>query len=664
MLRLFSKFQRSQKLVLTIFCLLLLVGLVIFYLPNTDLMPGNPNAGATAAADKTVIATVGSVEITLRELKNAVTSYGQRYSRAGQLPFSTLKALGADKEALDGLIANRLALAVAKDLGLTGTDREISEQVLRSYVNPQTQQFVGKAEYIRSLALQGSTPSEYEESIRDGLSANKVRSYVMAGEQASDKEVEEAYKKDNTKVEVSYAVIDREKVKSKLKATDEELKAYYDSHKDSFKADKPTRKVDYLFVSTDQVAKTMTITDADLKAEYDTNKQFEFRVSVIRRDVLTYADEETVRAKINEINQRVRGSQSAKAEDFAVVARGESQDPSKTKGGDIGFIRKDPNKPGAWQQRVFSLKVGDIDGPFRDGQSYYLLKAAEQREVPFEAMKATLRAGVANRKAYTRASELADKAYEEATKTKDLRKGAEAIAAEMKQPVEALLKTTPYFKDGDALPEIGSNPAFEESVKELKKGDITVKVGIPNGMAVPQLADLLGEGAALTFEQARNQVENKWRDEKEPNVAFARAQYIISNAKSAAEFNALCKAEGLEVKTDSNFNNVTFPGQAAGGLQSSQVARNALFNLKEGEAVKTPVKFGVGGFMIFVATKRTEADMSQIGSAREDLRQRIVSDRQGLAYDAYIKAARKRYEDAGKIKIYQDRIDKAFEGAQ
>ncbi len=664
MLRFFSKFQRSRNLFLGAFCLLLLIGLVMFYLPSTNLMPGT-NTAATSADDKIVVATVGSEEITLREFRNALRSYGQRYTRQGELPYATLKALGADKEALDGLVANRLALDVARDLGLSGTDREISEQVVRSFTNQQTGQFIGKAEYMRSLALQGTSASEYEESLRDGLTANKVRAYVMAGEQISDKEIEESYKKDNTKVEVSYAIIDREKVKSKLKATDAELQAYYDGHKGSFKADKPTRKVDYIFISTDQVAKTMTITDADLKAEYDSNKQFEYRASVIRRDVLTSADEDTVSQKINEINQRIRGAQGgAKPEDFATVAKAESQDPSRVKGGDIGFIRKDPNKPGAWQQRAVNLKVGDIDGPFRDGKSYYILKVTEQREVPFEAMKATLRAGVANRKAYQRASELADKAYAEATAAKSLLKGAEAIAADIRQPAASLLKTTPYFKDGDTLPEIGSNPAFEEAVKDLKKTDFTEKVGIPGGLAIPQMADVLAEGSALSFEQAKNQVENKWRDEKEPNVALARAQDIINKAKSAAEFTALCKAEGLEVKTDNNFNNVTFPGSAVGGLQTGQVARNALFTLKENEVVKAPIKYGAGGFMIFVATKRTEADMSQIGAARADKRQAMVTERQSLAYDAYIKAARKRYDDAGKIKIYQDRIDKAFEGAQ
>lgn len=661
MLRFFAKFQRSRTIVLFAFSLLLLVGLVIFYIPNTDLANGR-NLSATSENDSQVIAKVGSQEITLKEFRNAMTAYGQQYGRGNQLPFPTLKALGVDKQALDSLIASRLSLDIADTLKLTGTDREVSDQVVKTFANPETSQFIGKEEYIRRLALSGTGVNEYEKSVREGITANKVRSYLISGEQVSDKEIEESYKKDNTKVEVAYAIVDRDKVKDTFKPSDDELKSYYEAHKNEFKADEPTRKVDYIFISTDEVAKTMNITDADLREEYNSNKQFEYRASIIRRDVLASTDENTVQAKFEEITKRVKpaANTNAKPEDFAVVAKAESQDvKTASKGGDIGWVRKDPNRTSAWQQRIFTsgLKVGDIDGPFRDGQSWYLMKVTEQREVPFEQMKATLRAGVSNRKAYGRASELANKAYEKATEYKDLRKAADEVAKEMKTTGDKLIKSTPYFKNGDTLPGIGSSPQFEEAVGALKKGEIGDKVGITGGLAVPQVVDILEKGTLLIFEQARNQVENKLRQEKEPNIALAKAQELITNAKTAAEFQTLAKAAGLEVKTDSNFNNVTFPGQAAGGLQTSQQARNALFSLKEGEIVKAPIKYGAAGYMVFAATKRTEADLSKLAASREDIRQRLVSERQGLAYDAYIKAARKRYEDAGKIKIYQERID-------
>ncbi len=669
MLRFFAKFQRSRNIILFLFSMLLLVGLVIFYIPNTDLTGGR-NLGATSETDNQVIAKVGSQEILLKEFRNAMTAYGAQYGRGNQLPLPTLKALGVDKQALDSLIASRLSLDIADTLKLAGTDREVSDQVIKTFANPETNQFIGTEEYRRRLALSGSNVNEYERSVREGITANKVRSYLISGEQVSDKEIEESYKKDNTKVEVAYAIVDRDKVKDTFKPADEELKSYFEAHKNDFKADEPTRKVDYIFISTDEVGKNMVITEADLKEEYNSNKQFEYRASIIRRDVLASADEDTVKAKFDEITKRVKpaAGTNAKPEDFGVVAKAESQDTKTAgKGGDIGWVRKDPNRSSAWQQRIFTsgLKVGDIDGPFRDGKSWYLMKVAEQREVPFEQMKATLRAGVSNRKAYGEASKLADKAYEKATQYKDLRKAADEIAKDplLKTSADKLLKSTPYFKNGDTLPGIGSSPQFEEAVGTLKQGEIGDKVGITGGLAVPQATDILEKGTQLSFEQARNQAENKLRQEKEPNLALAKAQELITKAKTAAEFQTLAKAAGLEVKTDSNFNNVTFPGQAAGGLQTSQQARNALFALKEGEIVKAPIKYGVAGYIIFAATKRTEADLSKLAASREEIRARLVSERQGLAYDAYIKAARKRYEDAGKIKVYQERID-SFIAAQ
>src|SRR5262252_130442 len=159
-------------------------------------------------------------------------------------------------------------------------------------------------------------------------------------------------------------------------------------------------------------------------------------MSVIRLDVLASQDESVVNTKINDLNRRVRGGGENKPEDFAQVARGNSSDASASKGGDLGWVRKDANKPGDWKQRIFtsSLKVGDIDGPFREGKSWYLVKVTEERDVPFEQMRETLVAGARNRQSYTRASALADKVYEEFTANKDIHKTADDIAKEIKVP--------------------------------------------------------------------------------------------------------------------------------------------------------------------------------------------------------------------------------------
>jgi hypothetical protein len=284
-------------------------------------------------------------------------------------------------------------------------------------------------------------------------------------------------------------------------------------------------------------------------------------------------------------------------------------------------------------------------------------------------MRDTLKATVQNNKSYTAANNLAQKAYEKATEYKDLRKAAEEIAKEIKVSADSLLKTTQYFKNGDEQKDLGegnsvaNNPAFDDATSTLAKNEIGEKVSIPGGFAVPRVVDLLEKGAAMSFEQALNQVENKYRREKEPNLAQSRAQEILSQSKNADDFERLAKAAGLEIKNDTNFNTYSFPGQSQGGLQTSNQARAALLSLKEGEVAKAPIKVGAS-YLIFAAKKRTDADLSKLPQEREGVRQALLGERQNLAFETYTKAARKRYEDQGKIKIFQDRIDKFFKDAE
>jgi peptidyl-prolyl cis-trans isomerase D len=668
MLRFFAKLERSRNFVLIIFCGLLLIGLIAFYIPTTYLGPGvGPRRSSD---DNVVIAKVGSQEITLGEYKSALLNRLSAFGGGQPIPLTVARSIGFDKDALDQLISGRLVLDLGSELNLTGSNSEVNDAIRRSFAGPNGD-FIGKAEYLRQLRLRGTTADEVESGQRDNITARKVRDFLISTAQVSDRDIEEKYKKDNTKVETVYAILDLEKVRSKLKPTEQDLRSYFDARKDEFKADDRTRKVDYIFIPTKEVAKTVPVTDEELKKEYESRKQYEKRASVIRLDVLANSDEGTVKAKIDDLARKVRGSKDVPAEDFATVAKGNSQDPTAKAGGDIGWIKKEPNKPGQWRQRLYTseLKVGDIDGPFRDGKSWYLMKVTDEREIPFAQMRDTLKATVQNNKSYTAANNLAQKAYEKATEYKDLRKAAEEISKEIKVSADSLLKTTPYFKNGDEQKDLGegnsvaNNPAFDDATSTLGKNEIGEKVSIPGGFAIPRVVDILDKGAALSFEQALNQVENKYRREKEPNLAQSRAQDILSQSKNADDFERLAKADGLEIKNDTNFNTYSFPGQAQGGLQTSNQARAALLSLKEGEVAKAPIKVGAS-YLIFAAKKRTDADLSKLPQEREGVRQTLLSERQSLAFETYTKAARKRYEDQGKIKIFQDRIDKFFKDAE
>lgn len=655
MLRFFAKFQRSSKVVLLVFSLVLLVSMLFFFLPNQTL-PGMQGVGGTGD-DDVIIAKVGSHDITLKEFRNQLLSTAQVYAQGRGVDPRLIRGMKLDQQTLDKLIEDRLMQSEAEKFGFTGTDQEVNDAVHAQFTDPETGRFIGAQEYLRRLRLNGQDPEEFERSIRNSFVANKMRMYLASGVQVSEKEAESEFKNNNTKVEVIYATIDKDKIKEsdRPKPTDQEAQTYYDGHKDEFKATEPTRKVEYVFIPTEKV--TVTLTDEQLKAEYEKNKQKEPRVSVIKLNVLTPADDETVRKKISELKARAQGDSAKQAEDFAALAKGNSQDPSASKGGDIGWVKKDANRPNDWKQRAHGLSVGAMEGPFKEGGSWYLMKVTEERDIPFEEMKPTLVAGAKNRGQYAKASEIADKAYELFTANKDLRKTAEAIAAEMKVTPEELMRTTPYFKKGDTLPDIGSNPSFEKSVEELKKGDIADKIGIPNGIAVPRLVDVIEGGVQLTFEQARNQIDTKLQREKDVNAVQQKAAAYLAKAKTADELKALLKADGIEAKTDAN-NLSAIPFSS---LQITKQIQTAVLATKENEVAKAPVKTGAGTYLIFAATKRTEADMAQFAVQKRAIQMQMEGERGSLVYDAFVRAARKRYEDAKKIWIDQKRIDQLID---
>ncbi|HYE75016.1 MAG TPA: peptidyl-prolyl cis-trans isomerase, partial [Blastocatellia bacterium] len=654
MLRFFSKLEHSRKIVLIFFTAILLVGLVAFYIPDNPLTAGR--VGAEPGDGETVVAKVGAQEIKLKDYRKVLQSYVSIYSRGGALNPQMIKALNLDTQALDQLIEQKVIINEGSRLGLIGSDTEVSDTIVKmsAFTDPETGKFIGLEEYRRQLALRGENIGDFEGAIREGVVLDKLRRYLMSSAQVSDRAIEEEFRQNNTKVSVVYAVVEKDKIKDKLKLSDEDLRAYYDSHKEEFKATDTVRQVEYLYIPTDKVAESLKLTDEDLKAAYEKNKQMEPRVSIIKINVKSGSaqDEQAAQAKINELALRVKGTESQKPEDFAAVARGNSEDTaSAAKGGDIGFVKKDANRPNDWKQRAHFLKPGQIDGPFRDGNSWYLVKVSEERVIPFEEVKPTLVAGERNRRSYAEANKLADKAYELFTESKDIHKAATAMAADLKVPADSLIRKTPFFKNGDSLPEIGSNPAFEEAIGKLNKGEIGDKISIPGGFAIPRLIDTRDKGTQLSFEEAKNQVDNVFRRQRELTLVKDTAFSIINQSKTADEFKELVKQNGLELKTDDN-NLTSYP---ASNLATLQQIRAAVTQVKAGEVSKVPIKVGVN-YLIFAATSRTEPDLSQLAVQRDGIRERLMNEQGSMIYDAYVKGLRKRYDEQGKIKINKNVI--------
>jgi peptidyl-prolyl cis-trans isomerase C len=141
-----------------------------------------------------------------------------------------------------------------------------------------------------------------------------------------------------------------------------------------------------------EASQAIAATEAEAKDFYDKNPdKFEqpesIRASHILLMVNEKADDATrkkTREKIESILKRARAG-----EDFAKLAKENSQDGSAQQGGDLGFFRRGQMVP-AFEQAAFALKPGEISDVVTTPYGFHIIKAAEKRaaqKIPYEQVK-------------------------------------------------------------------------------------------------------------------------------------------------------------------------------------------------------------------------------------------------------------------------------------
>ena len=135
--------------------------------------------------------------------------------------------------------------------------------------------------------------------------------------------------------------------------------------------------------------------EATLRAAYDADKtqyeQVKARHVLIRaagsQMPLAPGAKELTDAEAKAKAQAIRDRIVNKKEDFATVAKAESDEPAaKTSGGDLGFFSRGTMSP-AFEQAAFSLKDGDVSEPVRTEFGWHIIQAQEHKTPTFDQVK-------------------------------------------------------------------------------------------------------------------------------------------------------------------------------------------------------------------------------------------------------------------------------------
>ena len=651
MLKQLSKFERTSKVLILGFVILMAVSLVLFF------RPGGSGSSIEPAKSAEVVATVGGEDITLGEFATQKQNIQMNFARfGGQI---SLEQMGyTDEKILDGLIQKKIAVQEARRLGLEASPSEVNERIRKTFSDASGKLTLldasGKLDMAKYQQRVGDVAA-FEREVAEDIAREKLEAFVAASVRVSEEDVQAEFKKKNTNFDITYVVVSAAKVAEKIQPTDDELKAYFDQHKTDYNILVPQKKIRYIFVDQDKSGQKVEITDKELQDEYNSLKpEFKQAGVKVQQIVLKVAREDldaSVKQKADSLALKARGAGETTTEEaFAEVAKGNSEDPVTAKdGGRVnGVVKKNPNKSDDPYQRVLEMQPGEVTDPIKYKNAYYILRRGESVPKTFEAAKPELLVSLRNRRGYTIAQKIAQKAQDRLKETKDAQKVAQELAAEANMNAADMVRETPFVKPGDDVPNIGSSQQFEQAIATLNNpNDVGERTGIKNGFAVPMLVEQKPPRIP-EFDEVKDKVRAALKEEKAKSQLEQKAKDLVAAAKTPGELKAAAEKLGLEAKAEANYKAATPLGDAG----SSTLIDDPLSNAKAGDVLQ-PI-FLNQNYLVIGVNKKTDADLTEYAKQRESLMQSALTERKNQVFEDYLASVKRRLEQAGKIRVYKD----------
>jgi peptidyl-prolyl cis-trans isomerase C len=168
-----------------------------------------------------------------------------------------------------------------------------------------------------------------------------------------------------------------------------------------------------------EVFSKITVTEADAKKFYDDNPdKFKMPERTQASHILISADQKATpedKKKAKEKAEAIR-KRVAKGEDFAAVAKAESNCPSAAKGGDLGYFGKGQMVP-EFEKAAAALKLGELSDVVESPFGYHIIKVMDRKPadtVKFAEVKDKIEDYLKSQKAQKPMTDYVDKIKKEA----------------------------------------------------------------------------------------------------------------------------------------------------------------------------------------------------------------------------------------------------------
>jgi len=594
---------------------------ILLYIPS--FLAPTPVGAGVAATD--VIATVDGRPITAALFQRAYSQQlTQLQSAYGALDASMIEQLQLAPGVLQQLITQEAMVAEAVRRGLTVTDGELREHIVRIPGFQENGQFIGWTRYRQMLqgARPPLSPAEFETEVRNSVLSQKLQAAVTGWLHVSEADVETEYRQRHEQVQLDLAVFNAVDFEDQVEVSDEDLRAEYDANPDAYRVPEQ-RRVRYASIDAIAMRDTIGVTTQEVQARYNENIGTYSQPEQVRASHILFQtdgeNDDAVREAAEAVLVRARAG-----EDFAELAREFSDDTSAESGGDLGYFGRGAMVP-EFELSAWALEPGEISDLVETPYGFHIIQLVDKQAATtrtIDEVRPQIEDQIKAEEAQTEATRIAEEIAAAVDTPADLEREAEERGL--------TLGDSGLFTSDEPLGGLGYAPNVAAEAFAMEVDEVSDQIVTSQGYAIIALDEVV-PAATPPFDDVVDQVRQSIVSTRALDIAREQAGALSEDP--GTDFAAAVEREGATLRSTELITRGSTLPEIGINPRIDRVA----FDMEVG-ATSQPIETDAAVVVVHVQD-RENIDPDALEAERETLRAELTQARRERFFQAYLSDA-------------------------
>jgi peptidyl-prolyl cis-trans isomerase D len=588
---------------------------------------------------RSTVAKIGGTEITIEQFRTLYNDRLQQYARRFGRPITPdqARAMGLDRLVIGQLISEVVLDERARSLGLALSDAEVAKQITTdpAFRGPNGQ--FDRFRFEQTIRAAGYTEARFVAEQRRQLLRRELAGTVASGLNVPKALVEAANRYRNEQRSIEYVLLDRAQAGDIPTPSPDVLAKYFEERKILFRAPEYRKLVIVSLIPSEQ-ARWIEISDADLKRAYEERRA---RYTTPERRHILQIDFPNAEAAA------AAAARIAKGTSFAEIAKelGKSE-----KDIDLGTVPKSALIDRAVADAAFALKEGEVSAPVQGRFGTVLvqvLKIEPEQVRSFEQVAPELKQELASTRAKSEIFDVYNKVEDARAEGKSLADAAAGLKLEA--------RTVEVDRSGR---DPAGTPVNIPDAERLLAAAFSTDVGVERDPLQMQDGYVWYDVVGITpsherpFEEVKDQVEARWREQEIATRLNAKATDILDKLKAGAKLADIAAQDRLKVETLSGLKR----GEPSGPLSAAAV--DTVFRTAKDAAGKAEAREAAEQVVFRV----TDIVVPSLDTASEDAKRMVEALNRGLSEDILAQYIARLESDIG-VTVNQSALNQVIGGA-